>query len=103
MKTGRIAGLLLAGVAFGVGAVAATADESKWPYTGPLVDGSTFVLNPRIAEKIKAKQPINYLFSYASSSTDLYSAQIEAGYNRTLAEANEIYPLNALDRAVDGL
>ena len=95
MKLERTAGLLMAGVALGFATFAAAAEDAKWPGTGTLVDGSTFTLNPRIAEKIKAKQAVNYLFSYASSSTDLYSAQIEAGYEKTLAAANEIYPLNA--------
>lgn len=85
---------LLLGAAVGIGPSALHADETGWPYTGKLVDGSTFTLNPRIAEKIKGKQPVNYLFSYASSSTDLYSAQIKAGYDQTLEEANAIYPLN---------
>jgi ribose transport system substrate-binding protein len=72
----------------------AGADETGWPATGKLVDGSTFTLNPAIAAKIKAKEPINYVFSYGTASTDLYSQQMKAGYDATLADANKIYPLN---------
>lgn len=90
-----IGALLVTAAVMGIGSISYAADESGWPYTGKLVDGSTFTLNPRIAEKLKAKQPASYLFSYASSSTDLYSAQIKAGYDQTLASANAIYPLDA--------
>jgi ABC-type sugar transport system substrate-binding protein len=95
MKTGTLAVLLVTVAAVGAVAGSAMADENNWPHSGTLVDGSTFQLNPRIEEKLKAHEPINYLFSYASSSTDLYSAQIEAGYKHTLDAANAIYPLNA--------
>lgn len=91
----KFGALILMAAAMGVVGSAASADESGWPYIGKLVDGSPFTLNPRIVDKIKAKQPINYLFSYASSSTDLYSAQIKAGYDATLPAANAIYPLDA--------
>lgn len=69
--------------------------EDKWPYSGTLVDGTEFKLNPRIVEKIKNRQPINYLYSYASSSSDDYSIQIINGYKNTIEKANSIYPIIA--------
>src|SRR5215207_3011691 len=39
-----------------------------WPLTGTLKDGSTFTLHPRVAEKLAAGEPINYVFSYGSTA-----------------------------------
>jgi len=66
-------------------------DYSGMPQTGTLHDGSTFTLKPEIAAKIAAGEPINYLFSYQSSSIPLFSPQYQAGYAAGLEEAQTIY------------
>lgn len=65
-----------------------------WPLTGTLKDGSTFTLHPRVAEKLAADEPINYVFSYGSTAIPLFSPQYKAGYERTLPEAQAIQPMN---------
>ena len=78
--------------------VAASAAESVapagLPYTGTLKDGSTFTLNPRVADKLAKGEPINYVFSYGSTAIPLFSPQYKAGYDRTLPEAQKILPMN---------
>ena len=64
------------------------------PYTGTLKDGSTFTLNQRVADKLAAGEPINYVFSYGSTAIPLFSPQYKAGYERTLPEAQKILPMN---------
>jgi ribose transport system substrate-binding protein len=59
-----------------------------------LKDGSTFTLAPSIAAKLAAKQPINYVFDYGSTSIPLFSPQYLNGYNKTLPEAQAILPMN---------
>lgn len=81
---------------------AASAEPSAaqgWPYTGTLKDGSTFTLNPRIVDKLANNEPINYLFSYGSSSIPLFSPQYLNGYNRSIPEAQKILP-NLVGQAV---
>jgi hypothetical protein len=73
---------------------ASSGAETGWPYSGSLKDGSTFTLKPEIAAKVRAKQAVNYVMSNASATTDLFSAQITAGYESTLTAAQAIYPLN---------
>jgi ribose transport system substrate-binding protein len=77
---------------------AASAAESAapagLPYTGTLKDGSTFTLNPRVADKLAKGEPINYVFSYGSTAIPLFSPQYKAGYDRTLPEAQKILPMN---------
>jgi ribose transport system substrate-binding protein len=67
-------------------------DESGWPYTGTLADGSTFQLKDSIREKLANGEPINYVFSYGSASIPLFSPQYLAGYERSLPEAQRILP-----------
>lgn len=74
-------------------AAASTAPEGL-PYTGTLKDGSTFTLNPRVADKLANGEPINYVFSYGSTAIPLFSPQYAAGYERTLPEAQAILPMN---------
>jgi ribose transport system substrate-binding protein len=69
--------------------------DGGWPWIGTLADGSTFTLAPSIAEKVKAGQPINYVYSDATLTTDIFSAQEAAGYDKSLPDAQKIYPLNA--------
>ncbi len=64
------------------------------PYTGTLKDGSTFTLNPRIADKLAKGEPINYVFSYGSTAIPLFSPQYKNGYEKTLPEAQKILPMN---------
>jgi ribose transport system substrate-binding protein len=64
------------------------------PYTATLKDGSTFTLNPRVADKLSKGEPINYVFSYGSTAIPLFSPQYKAGYDRTLPEAQKILPMN---------
>jgi ribose transport system substrate-binding protein len=74
-------------------AAESTAPEGL-PYTGTLKDGSTFTLNPRVADKLAKGEPINYVFSYGSTAIPLFSPQYKAGYERTLPEAQAILPMN---------
>src|SRR3954452_5905003 len=64
------------------------------PYTATLKDGSTFTLNPRVADKLTNNEPINYVFSYGSTAIPLFSPQYKAGYDRTLPEAQKVLPMN---------
>jgi hypothetical protein len=45
---------------------AAAPSAAGLPYTATLKDGSTFTLAPRIADKLKSGEKLNYLFSYQS-------------------------------------
>ena len=67
---------------------------SGLPYTATLKDGSTFTLNPRVADKLAKGEPINYVFSYGSTAIPLFSPQYKNGYERTLPEAQKILPMN---------
>ena len=73
---------------------AATEAGGDLPFTHVLRDGSDFVLNERIARKIRTGEPINYLFSYQSSGIALFSDQYEAGFQATQGDAYRIYPMN---------
>lgn len=73
---------------------AATEAGGDLPFTHVLRDGSDFVLNERIARKIRTGEPINYLFSYQSSGIALFSDQYEAGFRATQDDAYRIYPMN---------
>lgn len=75
-------------------APAESAAPEGLPYTGTLKDGSTFTLNPRVADKLAKGEPINYVFSYGSTAIPLFSPQYKAGYERTLPEAQAILPMN---------
>jgi ribose transport system substrate-binding protein len=73
---------------------AASPAASGLPYTGTLKDGSTFTLNPRVADKLAKGEPINYVFSYGSTAIPLFSPQYAAGYERTLPTAQAVLPMN---------
>ncbi len=94
----RGAGMALASASLILaGAVPALAQDSSapaaaWPNTGPLKDGSTFTLAPRIADKLASGGDVNYVFSYQSPSIPLFSDQYKAGYETTLPEAQAIMP-----------
>jgi ABC-type sugar transport system substrate-binding protein len=88
-----IAAALMLAVAVPVGAQSPSPEG--WPYSGTLKDGSTFALKPEIAAKVRAGEPVNYVFSNPTSTTDIFSAQYLAGYEQSLDPASAIYPLNA--------
>ena len=82
--------------------VAAWAEDnmSQIPATGEKVDGApfevkrdwgTFKLADRIATKVKAGEPINYVFSYQASGIPLFSPQYAAGFDKGCAMGKEIY------------
>jgi ABC-type sugar transport system substrate-binding protein len=73
---------------------AVSAAPGGLPQTATLKDGSTFTLNPRIADKLAKGEPINYVFSYGSTAIPLFSPQYKNGYERTLPEAQKILPMN---------
>ena len=75
-------------------AAVSEAPAAGLPLTGTLKDGSTFTLNPRVADKLAKGEPINYVFSYGSTAIPLFSPQYKAGYERTLPEAQKILPMN---------
>ena len=76
--------------------------ESQIPTTGEKVDGApfevkrdwgTFKLADRIAAKVKAGEPINYVFSYQASGIPLFSPQYAAGFDMGCEMGKEIYPM----------
>jgi ABC-type sugar transport system substrate-binding protein len=76
---------------------------SQIPTTGEVVEGApfqferdwgTFTLNERIAAKVRAGEPINYVFSYQASGIPLFSPQYAAGYEMGCEMGNAIYPMN---------
>ena len=88
-------GLVVAASGSALAQTSAPADfqaPGNWPLSGTLKDNSTFTLNPTIAAKVAAGQPINYLFSYQSSSIPLFSQQYKAGYDQSIKDAQSIYP-----------
>ena len=85
------------------GLVWAQDNASQIPLTGEKVEGApltvtrdwgTFTLADRIAAKIAAGEPINYLFSYQASGIPLFSPQYAAGAEMGCTMAQGIYPLN---------
>src|SRR5260221_5945306 len=73
---------------------AATPAPSGLPYTATLKDGSTFTLAQRTVDKLAKGEPINYVFSYGSTSIPLFSPQYLTGYNLGLADGQKIMPMN---------
>jgi ABC-type sugar transport system substrate-binding protein len=76
---------------------------SQIPTTGEKLAGApdtatlpwgTFTLNPRIAAKVKAHEPINYVFSYQGSGIPLFSQQYMQGFKRGCEMGKAIYPMN---------
>ena len=87
------------------GLVWAQDNASQIPLTGEKVEGApltvtrdwgTFTLADRIAAKIAAGEPINYLFSYQASGIPLFSPQYAAGAEMGCKMAQGIYPLNCV-------
>ncbi|HEY5081589.1 MAG TPA: sugar ABC transporter substrate-binding protein [Bauldia sp.] len=73
----------------GMGFALADDSQSQIPTTGERADGApqtvkrdwgTFKLADRIAAKLKAGEPINYVFSYQASGIPLFSPQFAAGF-----------------------
>jgi ABC-type sugar transport system substrate-binding protein len=89
--------MLMAGTAF------AADTGSQIPLKGDKVEGApltikrdwgTFKLADRIAAKLKAGEPINYVFSYQASGIPLFSPQYKAGFDMGCKMAQDIYKLN---------
>lgn len=77
--------------------------ESQIPSTGEKVEGAPdvvkrdwgeFKLAPRIADKIKKGEPINYVFSYQASGIPLFSPQFKAGFEMGCKMGKSIYPMS---------
>jgi ABC-type sugar transport system substrate-binding protein len=73
---------------------AASPAASGLPYTATLKDGSTFTLAQRTVDKLAKGEPINYVFSYGSTSIPLFSPQYLTGYKLGLADGQKIMPMN---------
>jgi len=78
------------------------ASESQIPTSGEKVEGApfevkrdwgTFKLADRIAAKVKAGEPINYVFSYQASGIPLFSPQYAAGFEMGCKMGKAIYPM----------
>jgi ABC-type sugar transport system substrate-binding protein len=92
---------MAAATALGTGVAAwAEGNMSQIPATGEKVEGApfevkrdwgTFKLADRIAAKVKAGEPINYVFSYQASGIPLFSPQYAAGFDKGCAMGKEIY------------
>lgn len=95
--------IILAAVAAGaVGLTAPAFAQSQIPTEGEKVEGApfeverdwgTFKLADRIAEKVRAGDKINYVFSYQASGIPLFSPQYAAGFETGCKMGNEIYPM----------
>ena len=85
------------------GAAWAQDSASQIPTSGEMVEGAPFMverdwgpfkLADRIAAKVKAGEPINYVFSYQASGIPLFSPQYAAGFEAGCKMGNEIYPMD---------
>lgn len=85
-----------------IGLAIAQDSESQIPKSGEKVEGApftvtrdwgTFTLADRIAAKVKAGEPINYVFSYQASGIPLFSPQYAAGFEMGCEMAKPIYPM----------
>lgn len=95
-------------IALGAGSLAvassaafAQANQSQIPTEGEKVEGAphtvvrewgTFTLAQRIADKLAAGEPINYVFSYQASGIPLFSQQYAAGFDIGCKMGQEILP-----------
>ena len=89
--------LLLASAVVLVAAIAALTAAAATPNKPPYVvktKWGTFKLNQKIADKLAAKQPINYVFSYQASGIPLFSQQYAQGYKEGCAAGSKILKLN---------
>ena len=84
-------------------AALAQSTDTQIPLTGEKVEGApfevkrdwgTFKLADRIAAKVKAGEPINYVFSYQASGIPLFSPQYAAGAKMGCEMAQGIYTMN---------
>jgi ABC-type sugar transport system substrate-binding protein len=71
-------------------------DTTGVPYVAKFSWG-TFKLAPRIIAKIKAHQPLNFVYSISDSGQPVFSAAIQSGFNDGVAQAAKTfgYPLKA--------
>ncbi len=95
--------VLWATAAFGMAEACAQNSASQIPTSGDKLEGAPFTaklswgeftLAPRIADKVKAHQKINYVFSYQGSGIPLFSPQYAAGFKHGCELGNAIYPLD---------
>ncbi len=86
-------------VALTAGSALAQDSASQIPTTGEKVEGAplvverdwgTFKLADRIAQKIAAGEPLNYVFSYQASGIPLFSPQYAAGFETGCKMGQEI-------------
>ncbi len=64
------------------------------PFEGTLTNGSLFTIAPSILDKVAAGEPLNYVFSYQSTSLALFSNQMITGYEKGLPIAQGITALS---------
>jgi ABC-type sugar transport system substrate-binding protein len=102
MNFKRTIAMLAAASAVGLAATAWAQDNmSQIPTTGEKVAGApftvkrdwgTFTLADRIAAKVKAGEPLNYVFSYQASGIPLFSPQFAAGFDTGCKLGQAILP-----------
>lgn len=90
------------------GVAVAQDSGTQIPLTGEKVEGApftvkrdwgTFTLAERIANKVKAGEKLNYVFSYQASGIPLFSPQYQAGAKMGCEMAQAIYPMNCAEIA----
>ena len=57
-------------------------------------DWGTFTLSAKIADKVKKKEKINYVFSYQGSGIPLFSPQYAQGFKQGCEMGNAVYPMD---------
>ena len=107
MKTALMISAAASVLAFS-GSAFAEDSGTQIPLTGEKVEGApftvkrdwgTFTLAERIAAKVKAGEPVNYVFSYQASGIPLFSPQYQAGAKMGCEMAQSIYPMNCTEIA----
>jgi ABC-type sugar transport system substrate-binding protein len=71
-------------------------DTSAAPYVAKFKWG-TFKLAPRIVDKVKARKPLNFVYSISDAGQPVFSAAIKSGFFEGVAKAAKQigYPINA--------
>lgn len=72
------------------------ADQNAAPYVAKFSWG-TFKLAPRVIAKVKAHQPLNFVYSISDAGQPVFSAAIQSGFEDGVAQAAKTfgYPLKA--------
>ena len=92
-RTYVIAALGLVAILVASMAAVAATTQNRPPFVVKRSWG-TFRLADRVAEKVRAGEKINYVFSYQASGIPLFSQQYQQGYDEGLAAGTKIYPLS---------